>query len=426
MTELIRALRRLGGRYVPYLQPFWSDEDYSTVERWLRGDVLQDAAASLRMALHARFPECGEIVLTDTGKTALYVAMRRLGIEGGREVIMPSYCCSSVLASILRAGCVPVLADSDAELNLDYESVLAALSPRTGAIVVAHLFGRKADSIERIVALGRSRGIAVIEDVTQAFGLRLDTGMLAGSAGDAAIFSAGPGKPIMGPGGGWALISRPVGQAVVLSDEPSEQVRDRVRGFLARFTGPRWRRGQAEIGHALRGRLAASRNAAATDPQDWARRECRNHAMSDLEAWLALRQIERIEENLRLRRSNAARWGDCLATARVRCQLPSSSGNTCAILPIVFQEARDAVRARQCLESAGIATEPCYTPLHLREHGRRLRRTEMKVVEALWNRVFAVPVRPNLTERDWRAIARAAGRLPGALRRGAGMQESPR
>jgi len=416
LSELIRALRRFGGRYVPYLQPFWSEEDFSTVERWLRGDVLPDAAASLRRALQARFPECGEIVLTDTGKTALYVALRRLGIEGGREVIMPSYCCSSVLASILRAGCVPVLADSDVELNLDHESVLGALSPRTGAIVVAHLFGRKAASIERIVALGRSRGIAVIEDVTQAFGLRLGADTLAGSAGDAAIFSAGPGKPIMGPGGGWALIKRPVGPAVVLSEEPSEQVRARVRGFLARFTGPRWRRGQAEIGHALRGRWAASRNPASTDPQDWARRECRNQAMSDLEAWLALRQIERIEENLRLRRSNAGRWSGRLATVRVRCQLPSSPGNTYAILPVVFQDARDAIRTRRCLESAGIATEPCYTPLHLREHGRHLRRTQMQVVEDLWNRVFAVPVRPNLTERDWRSIARATDRLAAASR----------
>ena len=412
----MRAWRRLSGRYVPYLQPYWDDEDFAVARRWLGGDTLDGAAASLKTALETRFPECAEVVLTDTGKTELYVALRRLGIEGGREVIMPSYCCSSVLASILRAGCVPVLADSDVELNLDYESVLGALSPNTGAIVVAHLFGRKADSLDRIAVLGRSRGIAVIEDVTQAFGLRLNSGMLAGSAGDAAIFSAGPGKPIMGPGGGWALVNRPVGPAAALPDEPSGQVRARVRGFLARFTGPRWRRGQAEIGHALRGRWAASRNSASTDPQDWARRECRNQAMSDLEAWLALRQIERIEENLRLRRSNAARWSDCLARAQVRCRLPSSPGNTYAILPVVFQDARDAVRARQSLESAGIATEPCYTPLHLREHGRRLRRTEMKVVGDLWNRVFAVPVRPNLTERDWRTVARAAGRLAEALR----------
>ena len=154
--------------------------------------------------LRSQFPNSSDIVLTDTGKTALLVTLNMLGLDAGDEVIVPSYCCSSIVAAVLRAGCVPVLADCDANFNIAEQSVAAAISPRTKAILVAHLFGLRAAGLEGILSLARRRGIAVIEDVAQAYGMRLADGSLAGSRGDGAIFSAGIGKPVMGPGGGWA------------------------------------------------------------------------------------------------------------------------------------------------------------------------------------------------------------------------------
>jgi dTDP-4-amino-4,6-dideoxygalactose transaminase len=419
MNDLSRALRRLSGRYVPYLQPYWDEEEFSVVSASAKSGAIEGAREQLANSLKLRFPHSANIILTDTGKTALYVTLKMLGIESQKEVIIPSYCCASVIASVLRAGCSPVLADSGLHFNISEESVIAALSSRTGAILVPHLFGLRAASLEAIVALGRQRDIAVIEDVAQAYGLRLSNGDLAGSLGDAAIFSAGLGKPIMGPGGGWAILSRACSTRPDLEAEPIKEGRARKTDFLRRFTGPRSRRGRGEISHALRARLSARlRRPSRFDIRAWAKQECRVRTIGAVDAWLAAKQIERIDGNLNCRRQNARRWGALLAAAKIPCTTLPDEANTHAICPLLFRGEgglRRAVRFRQILEREGVATEPCYTPLHLREHFRDFRRTDMTVVESIWPMVFAVPVRPNMLPEDWdrieKAVARAAVQL---------------
>ena len=408
MDDMMRALRRLSGRYVPYLQPYWDESDFSAVGTWLKSGALEDVRDKLTGDLKSRFPQSVDIVLTDTGKTALCVVLKMLGIEAGDEVIVPSYCCASIIASVLRAGCTPVFADCDEHFNISEQSTVAALSSRTKAILVPHLFGLRAASLEAIVALGRQRGIAVIEDVAQAYGVQLAGGALAGSLGDAAIFSAGLGKPIMGPGGGWAILNRPCGARPDLGAEPIAESRARVANFLSRFTGPHWRRGGAEIAYALPARFSARlRRQPGFDRRSWAETECRMRGISVIDAWLAARQIERIDENIGLRRENARRWKAILTAANIPCITPPDEANVHSVSPLLF-EGEDAIRRsetfRQALERGGVATEPCYTPLHLRIEGKDLKRTNMDMCESVWRRVFAVPIRPNLSPDDWERI----------------------
>jgi len=398
----------LSGQYVPYLEPYWDEADAATVAVWLKTGVVEDVRDNLTGLLRSQFPTSSDIVLTDTGKTALFVTLKMLGLGAGDEVVVPSYCCSSIIAAVLHAGCVPVLADCDAQFNISEQSVAAAISPRTKAILVAHLFGLRAAGLDGILALARPRGIAVIEDVAQAHGLRLADGSLAGSRGDAAIFSAGIGKPVMGPGGGWAVMNRAVAAAPVLDTEPHGEAHARVAEFVARFTGRHWRRGFGEIVHALPARFASRmRRQPDFDRQAWADGECRDRTMGDIDAWLSYRQIQRIDENVERRRANAARWSDLLQSARLPCRLPPADANVFTVLPLLFEgadAARTARFVRQSLERGGVATEPCYTPLHLRTEASDFRRTTMDVCESLWRRVFAMPVRPNLSAKDWARI----------------------
>jgi dTDP-4-amino-4,6-dideoxygalactose transaminase len=418
VDDLIRSLHRLSGRYVPYLQPYWDEEDLSYVANWLKSGALEDARKKLMDCLKFRFPRSASIVLTDTGKSALYVALRALRVEQGKEVIVPSYCCASVIAAVVRAGCAPVLADSDNHFNISEESVAAALSPRTGAILVPHLFGLRAASLEAIVSLGKGRGIPVIEDVAQAYGLRLANGDLAGTLGDASIFSAGIGKPIMGPGGGWMIINKACSTNFNLASEPIAEERARIADFLCRFTGPRALRGRSEIVHALPARIMGRLpRTPSFDINVWAEKECQVRTIAAGDAWLAARQIERFDTNLERRRQNARRWASILATARIPCTTLPDQANTHAVWPLLFGRGgeRRAIRVRRILEREGVATEPCYTPLHLREHGRDFRRTDMKTVDSISPAVFAVPVRPNLLPNDWERIERAAIRASRAL-----------
>ena len=413
MNDLMRGLRRLSGRYVPYLQPYWDEEDVATVGAWLKSGSVEDVRAKLIDALQSRFPRSSEIVLTDSGKSALYVALKMLGLDSADEVIVPSYCCASIIASVVRAGCAPVLADSDEHFNISEASVFEALSARTKAVLVPHLYGVRAASLQAIAELARQRGIAVIEDVAQAYGLQLDGGALAGSVGDAAIFSAGLGKPIMGPGGGWVILNRPCGPRPALAEESSEEGRGRVANFLRRFAGPRWLRGGAEIAHAVSSRLAVRmRRLPSFDLHSWAATECRVRSMSAIDGWLAARQIERIQSNIEQRRQNARRWRALLGKAKISCTAPQDEANTDAIFPLLFEGAdaiRTAEKFRDVLERGGVATEPCYTPLHLRVEGRGLRRTKMANCESSWQRVFAVPVRANLRAADWDRISSVVG-----------------
>jgi dTDP-4-amino-4,6-dideoxygalactose transaminase len=419
MDDVVRALRRIPGLYVPYLQPYWNEEDLAAANAWLHSNGLEDVRDDLQASLRSCFPKSTDIVLTDTGKSALYVALKMLGVETRSEVIIPSYCCASVIASVVRAGCIPVLADSDEHFNISKESVAEALSSRTRAILVPHLFGLKADSLESIVAFGRQHDVAVIEDVAQAYGLRLADGTLAGNLGDAAIFSAGLGKPIMGPGGGWVILNRAGCARPSLETEPAEESRARIGGFLRRFEGSRAKRGRSEITYALRSRLSARVRRFGFDIRKWAEQECRVRGIVAEDAWFAARQIERVDANLEHRRHNAQRWRGILSAAKIPCTTLPDERNVHTIFPLLFpgeMGARQANRFRQILEREGIATEPCYTPLHLREYGRDLRRTGMAVIESIWQKVFAVPVRPNLLPADWdrieKAVKRAAAALP--------------
>jgi hypothetical protein len=249
--------------------------------------------------------------------------------------------------------------------------------------------------------------------------LQLESGALAGSLGDAAIFSAGLGKPIMGPAGGWAVLNRPRDAAPRLEAEPIEETWTLVANFVSRFTGPHWRRGYGDIVHALPSRFQTlMRRKAGFDLRLMVENECRLRGINIVDGWLAARQIERIDRNIELRRQNARRWKALLAKAMIPCTTPPEATNVHAAFPLLFggPDSRQAAeKFRRVLERGGVATETCYTPLHLRSECRGLRRTEMPFCGSAWQRVFSVPIRPNLTSEDWERIETVVA-LAGASR----------
>ena len=132
------------------------------------------------------------------GTDALTIALRALGVEPGDEVVMPSFTFYATAEAAIVAGAKPVFCDIDLEtFCVSAETVEAALTPRTKAIVPVHLFGNVAPVPEL-----RRFGLPVLEDAAQAAGASLD-GVRAGALGDAATFSFFPSKnlPCLGDGG---------------------------------------------------------------------------------------------------------------------------------------------------------------------------------------------------------------------------------
>jgi dTDP-4-amino-4,6-dideoxygalactose transaminase len=132
------------------------------------------------------------------GTDALTIVLRALGVRPGDKVVMPSFTFYATAEAAIAAGAEPVFCDIDPEtFCVTAETVRAALTPRTKAIVPVHLFGNVAP-----VADLRELGPPVLEDAAQAAGGELD-GVKAGALGDAATFSFYPAKnlPCLGDGG---------------------------------------------------------------------------------------------------------------------------------------------------------------------------------------------------------------------------------
>jgi dTDP-3-amino-3,4,6-trideoxy-alpha-D-glucose transaminase len=145
------------------------------------------------------------------GTDAITIALRALGVGPGDEVICPSFTFYATVEATISAGATPVYCDVDPEtFCMTAETVEAAITPRTKAIVAVHLFGNVAPMAEL-----RAIGLPVLEDAAQATGARLD-GVRAGALGDAATFSYFPSKnlPCLGDGGAVVTDDDDVAQAV--------------------------------------------------------------------------------------------------------------------------------------------------------------------------------------------------------------------
>ncbi len=134
------------------------------------------------------------------GTDALTIALRAMGVQPGDEVVVPSFTFYASAEAIAPTGAKPVFCDIDpTTFCVTAETVRAALTPRTKAVVVVHLFGNVAPVAE-IEALG----VPVLEDAAQAAGSLGPDGR-PGMLGTAATFSFYPSKNLGAFGDGGAI-----------------------------------------------------------------------------------------------------------------------------------------------------------------------------------------------------------------------------
>jgi dTDP-4-amino-4,6-dideoxygalactose transaminase len=138
-------------------------------------------------------------LLLPSATYALRVGLQVTGVQPGDEVLCAAVDWPSGMAAITSLGAVPVPVAMDPRtLTLDPAAAEKARTSRTRAVIACHLHGICAD-VPALRAL--LPGVSIIEDAAQAFGCRLD-GQAAGTLGDVAVFSLGPGKHIDAGEGG--------------------------------------------------------------------------------------------------------------------------------------------------------------------------------------------------------------------------------
>ena len=148
-----------------------------------------------------------DALLTDSGTSALILALRKMLPRGG-TVAYPGYACIDLTAAAVATGVRVRLYDLDpATMSPDLDSVRAAVRRGVDAIVVAHLYGYPAD-MAGVRKLAAEQGVLVIEDAAQGAGGTLN-GERLGSLGEVAILSFGRGKGTTGGKGGAVLTRTP-------------------------------------------------------------------------------------------------------------------------------------------------------------------------------------------------------------------------
>jgi len=141
------------------------------------------------------------------GFDALALAVRGLGLGTGDEVIVCAHSFVASVSAIVLSGAQPVFVDSlPNQLTIDPERVASAISPRTRAILIVHLYGLL-NPMEDVLSLAQKHDLFVIEDVAQAHGASL-SGQKAGTIGTVGCFSFYPTKNLGALGDGGAIITR--------------------------------------------------------------------------------------------------------------------------------------------------------------------------------------------------------------------------
>lgn len=345
-------------------RPQLSEREFAAVDRVLRcGGIAQGPEV---MAFEHEFSKHlvnGWLsVAVSSGTAALQLLLLALGFGPGDEVIVPSLTFAATANAVRMVGATPVFADVDATLCLDPSAVEAAISDRTVAVMVVHLYGQPAD-MNALRSLTSRHGLALLEDAAQAHGACLEDRPV-GTLGDGGAFSFYPTKNMTTGEGG-----------MVVTRDPSV-----ARGVkILRNQGMEQSNVHEVVGFNLR--------------------------MTDSAAAMGRIQLQRLPEFTAARRRNAARYDAAL------------SGIPEVTTPVVREGAfhvynqysircvdRDSMQAR--LAAAGVETRIYYpTPVH-RQPAFGLC-CELPETERACQEVLSIPAAPHVSDDDVAAVIRA-------------------
>lgn len=151
-------------------KPFVAKEAIKNLTRVLKsgqlaeGQEVKDFEIELGMALKK-----DNIVLVNSGSSALELAYELAGIGKGDEVITTVFTCTATNLPLIHRGAKIIFADINEDLNIDIEDVKKKITKKTKAIVFVH-FGGNSRGLSELVSICRKRNIALIEDSAQAIG----------------------------------------------------------------------------------------------------------------------------------------------------------------------------------------------------------------------------------------------------------------
>ncbi len=300
------------------------------------------------------------------GTDALLLSLTALGVGPGDEVVVPANTFIATAAAVVRAGATPRFADvSDDTLLMTAGTLAEAITSRTRAVIIVHLYGQMPD-MAGLAAVAEQSGIAVIEDAAQAHGAEWG-GRRAGSFGSVACFSFYPAKNLGAFGDAGAVVtSRP-------------ELADEIRSLANHGRS----HGHSHYDHDRIGT---------------------NSRLDALQAILLSGKLAHLDEWTERRITLAARYRERLGG----CEFTGTGLKLTATTPLARHvyhlfvarvARRDSIRAD--LARRGIQTGVHYpVPCHRQSPLRRFAERPLPVAERASGEVLSLPMFPHMTDRQ--------------------------
>jgi len=387
-------VRSVGPERVPLSAPDIGEAEIAAVVQVLRSGRLS-LGPRLEDFEHAtqRYSGAKHAVAVSSGTAGLHLALQALGVGPGDEVITTPFSFVASANVILYRGARPAFVDIDPRtLNIDPARIAAAITPRTRAVLVVHVFGRPA-AMELILRVARRHGLAVIEDACEAIGGQYN-GQALGTLGDVGVFGFYPNKQMTTGEGGMLVTER--------SDVARQVVRLRNQGRRSRGSQE-----HVEVGY--------------------------NYRLSEMQCALGVAQLSRLPAML-ARRAEIARMYERRLRGRSDLLLPAAAledgrpswfAYVVRLARAAGSAERDAVVQR--LAKQGIACGRYFAPIHLQLPYRRAfghAAGDFPHTEHAAARTLALPFFNRITEEQvdrvssalLKALALASGRKRGAVR----------
>ena len=320
-------------------------------------------------------------IATNSGTTGLHLCIRALGIGEGDEVIVPSFAFVAAANAIRYERAIPVFAEIDAEtLVLDPQTIEAAITPKTRAILVVHTFGCPA-AMREILEIARRHRLRVIEDACEAFGAECD-GERVGGLGDCGVFAFYPNKQIT-TGEGGMIVTRDSDIATRMRALRNQGRRDSESLYQ-----------HEELGYSYR--------------------------LSEMNCALGVEQLKRIDGILARREAIAKSYGEKLSgNSDVKLISPPAGRRISWFVYVVRLSDRFSQSDRDWIvkEMArkGIGCGRYFAPIHLQPayKSQQFPRSNLAITEHIAERCLALPFFNQITEEQ---IGEACETLNGLMR----------
>lgn len=308
-------------------------------------------------------------IASTNGTTALTVALLTSGVQAGDEVIIPSFSFVATATSVLSVNAVPVFVDIEPEtFCVNPDLIEAAITEKTKAIMPVHLYGHPAD-MPAIKKIADKHNLAIIEDAAQAHGAKIDNQPIGGWG--MAGFSFYPSKNMTTGEGGMVTTNDPDLDKLarmVRNHGMSQQYLHEVVGF--------------------------------------------NFRMTNIMGAIGEVQLKRLPEWTEKRNSNAAYFNENLKTVRA----PITREGCYHVYhqyTVVVPEGANRDEMVDELNKRGIGCRVYYPlPIHcqpiFKDENSQL---DLPVTNNMTERVFSLPVHPNLSQADLERIVHEVNSL---------------